>query len=112
MSREPNEILRDALAHFRTMQTYAEHDLEDQLVIDAVCMRLAAGIEVLATLDADVRDLLFGTDWPLMWGMRNHIAHGYLLVDSAIVRQTLTQDVPSIINRIQRQLGVRSHATR
>ena len=46
-------ILCDALAHFRTMQTYAETDLDEQLVIDAVCMRLSAGIEALATLDPD-----------------------------------------------------------
>ncbi len=100
MSREPDEILRDALAHFETMQAYAEHDLEDQLVIDAICMRLSAGIEALAILDPDTRDQLFGTDWPLMWGMRNRIAHGYLLVDTAIVRQTLDQDMPKIVDRI------------
>ena len=56
MSREPDEILRDALAHFETMQSHAEHDLDDQLVIDAICMRLSAGIEVLATLDPGGRD--------------------------------------------------------
>ena len=108
MSRDLDEILRDALAHFETMQTYAEHDLEDQLVIDAICVRLPAGIEALATLDSDTRDQLFGTDWPLMWGMRNRIAHGYLLVDTAIVRQTLTQDIPEIINRIEDRLGSKS----
>lgn len=106
MSREPDEILGDALAHFQIMQAYSEHDLDDQLVIDAICMRLSAAIEALATLDPNVRNQLFSTDWPLMWGMRNRIAHGYLLVDAAIVRQTLDRDIPSIIDRIQRQLGV------
>lgn len=100
MSRKPDEILRDALAHFETMQAHAAHNLDDQLVIDAICMRLSAGIEALATLDPDVRDQMFGTDWPVMWGMRNRIAHGYLLVDAAIVRQTLAQDIPKIIVRI------------
>lgn len=106
MSREPHEILRDALAHFDTVQAYAEHDLDDQLVIDAICMRLSAGIEALATLEPNVRDHLFGADWPLMWGMRNRIAHGYLLVDSAIIRQTLAQDIPKIIDRIRGRLGL------
>ena len=105
MSRKPDEILRDALAHFETMLAYAEHDLDDQLVIDAICMRLSAGIEALATLETNVRDRLFGADWPLMWGMRNRIAHGYLLVDAAIVRQTLAQDIPKIIDRIQDRFG-------
>lgn len=105
MNRKPDEILRDALAHFETMLAYAEHDLGDQLVIDAVCMRLAAGIEALATLEPNVRGRLFGSDWPLMWGMRNRIAHGYLLVNAAIVRQTLTQDIPGIMARIYGQVG-------
>ena len=105
MSRKPDEILRDALAHFEIVLAYAEHDLDDQIVIDAICMRLSAGIESLATLEPNVRDQLFGTDWHLMWGMRNRIAHGYLLVDTAIVRQTLAQDIPKIIDRIQDRLG-------
>ncbi len=105
MSRQPDEILRDALAHFEIVLAYAQHNLDDQLVIDAICMRLSAGIEALATLEMNVRDLLFGADWPLMWGMRNRIAHGYLLVDAAIVRQTLAQDIPKIIDRIQDRLG-------
>ena len=105
MSRKPDEILRDALAHFETILAYAEHELDGQLVIDAICMRLSAGIEALATLEPEVRDQLFGIDWPVMWGMRNRIAHGYMLVDTAIVRQTLAQDIPKIIDRIQDRLG-------
>lgn len=68
MSRQPDEILRDALAHFEIVLAYAEHDLDDQIVIDAICMRLSAGVEALATLEPNVRDRLFGADWPLMWG--------------------------------------------
>jgi hypothetical protein len=59
-------------------------------------------IEALAALDADVREEVFGGVWPLMWGMRNRIAHGYLLVDTTIIRETLAHDVPSIMSRIRR----------
>ncbi|MCI1748859.1 MAG: DUF86 domain-containing protein [Acidipropionibacterium sp.] len=104
MSRSSVETLRDALTHFRLMLTYAQRNLDDQLVIDAVCMRLSAGIEALATLDPSVRDMIFGDDWPLMWGMRNRIAHGYLLVDSSIIRQTLIIDIPSLMARIEKAL--------
>jgi uncharacterized protein with HEPN domain len=68
-------------------------DLDDQLVIDAVCMRLSAGVEALSGLDVSTRDRLFGEAWPLMWGMRNRIAHGYLLVNAGIVRRTLEHDI-------------------
>jgi uncharacterized protein with HEPN domain len=105
VTRDQAAILRDALSHFRWMAGHAEHDLGDQLVIDAVCMRLSAGIEALATLDAEVRDDLFGADWPLMWGMRNRIAHGYLLVEAAIVRQTVARDIPGIVARIEKRLS-------
>ena len=40
----------------------------DQLAIDAVWLRLASGIEVLARLEPYVREDLFGQDWTLMWG--------------------------------------------
>ena len=40
-----------------------------------------------------------------MWGMRNRIAHGYLLVNPPIVRQTLKIDIPSLVSRIERELG-------
>ncbi|MCL2736556.1 MAG: DUF86 domain-containing protein [Propionibacteriaceae bacterium] len=101
MSRPPEEILTDALAHLDTLQTYAKRDLDDQVVIDAVCMRLSAAIETLAALPPALREQLFGTNWPLMWGMRNRIAHGYMLVDTDIVRKTVQQDIPTIIKRIR-----------
>ena len=111
MSRNTAEILRDALAHFQILQGHAEEDLDEQLVIDAVCMRLSAGTEALAALDATTREGIFGGMWPLMWGMRNRIAHGYLLVDAVIIRQTVTQDVPSIISRIAHRLDTIHPAT-
>lgn len=100
MSRSEQEVLHEALTHFALMLDHAQGDVTDQLVIDAVCMRLAAGLEVLNRLDPDVRDGLFGDSWPLMWGMRNRIAHGYLLVEPQIIRRTLETDIPAIIDQI------------
>jgi len=105
VSRATSEVLNDALAHFATLQRHAERDLADQLVIDAVCMRLSAGIETLATLDPAARSQIFGDTWPLMWGMRNRIAHGYLLIDAAIIGQTVREDVPSITAKIRHHLA-------
>jgi uncharacterized protein with HEPN domain len=36
--------------------------------------------------------------------MRNRIAHGYLLVDSGIVHQTIETDLPDIVRAITREL--------
>ena len=84
MTRTREESLREAQTHFGPMVTHAQGDLTVQLVIDAVCMRLSAGVEALARLDAPTRDRLFGDAWPLRWGMRNRIAHGYLLADARL----------------------------
>ncbi len=108
MSRSERELLREALVHFELMLEHARgDDLVDQVVIDAVCLRLSAGVEVLNRLPPSVRDDLFGTSWPLMWGMRNRIAHGYLLVEPTIIRETLTADVPDILATIRGALTVR-----
>lgn len=40
-----------------------------------------------------------------MWGMRNRIAHGYLLIDAGIVRQTVNNDVPPILTAIRTALS-------
>lgn len=105
MSRTTAEILGDAHAHFARLISYVERDLDDQLVIDAICMRLSAGIEALARLENADRDRLFGADWTVMWGMRNRIAHGYLLVNAEIVRQTVDEDPPGIVRVIEDELG-------
>ena len=40
-----------------------------------------------------------------MWGMRNRIAHGNLLVSPEIVQATVATDVPLIVQRIQAHLA-------
>lgn len=106
MSRDSEELLREALFHFDVLVQHASRDLDDQLVVDGICLRLSAGLEVLNRLDPLKRDELFGADWPLMWGMRNRIAHGYMLVDSDIIRCTLIDDIPGIVARIRSELEI------
>lgn len=104
MTRTPEQALREARTHFELMLQHSQGDLADQLVIDAVCLRLAAGVEALSGLDAATRDRLFGEAWPLMWGMRNRIAHGYLLVNAGILRRTLEHDIQPILASIEAEL--------
>ncbi|TWP32740.1 HepT-like ribonuclease domain-containing protein [Leekyejoonella antrihumi] len=105
MSRSTPELLSEALVHLELASSYAGVDDLDQLVIDAICMRLSAGIEVLARLDPNARSRLFGGNWQFMWGMRNRIAHGYLMVDSDIVQQTIETDLPDIVRAVKRELS-------
>jgi len=104
VSRSLQELLREALVHLEIARSYAQQSELDQLAVDAICMRLSAGIEVLSRLDASDRARIFGDDWPLMWGMRNRIAHGYLLVDPTLVRQTVETDLPVIVRGVGDEL--------
>ena len=105
MSRSTQELLGEALVHLELANQYASNEDLDQLVIDAICMRLSAGIEVLARLDSQVRSKLFGDNWQFMWGMRNRIAHGYLLVDADIVRRTIEIDLRDILRVVRREVS-------
>jgi hypothetical protein len=72
VKRQRDELLRDALAHFEVTLRYGQKGTSEQLVIDAICMRLSADIEVLSDLDPTVRTWLFGDRWPLMWEAQSH----------------------------------------
>ena len=99
--KQPKQVLEEAMAHFEVVADYGLGDLSDQKTIDAICMRLSAGIEALSGLSAADREVLFGEVWSQMWGMRNRIAHGYLLVEPAIVRSTVDRDLPVMVEAVR-----------
>ena len=99
--RQPKQVLQEAMAHFEVVADYGSGDLTDQKTIDAICMRLSAGIEALSGLSDADREALFGDLWSQMWGMRNRIAHGYLLVEPAIVRRTVDRDLPVMVEAVK-----------
>ena len=90
------------------MAEYGSGDLSDQKTIDATCMRLSAGIEALSGLSDPDRGELFGDIWPQMCGMRTRIAHGYLLVEPAIVRSTVDRDLPVMVEAVRAAIDQRS----
>jgi hypothetical protein len=65
---QPKQVLEEAMAHFEVVADYGLGDLSDQKTIDAICMRLSAGIEALSGLSAADREVLFGDVWSQMWG--------------------------------------------
>jgi len=105
MSRSDRELLEDAAAHLLILRGHLDaRGLDDQTVADAVSLRLAAAIESLAQCSDDVRNRLFGDDWPLMWATRNRIAHGYAFIDFSIIEATVEEDLPEIERAINAEL--------
>jgi uncharacterized protein with HEPN domain len=95
VSRSDTELVRDALEHLRVLHLHLERsDMSDQIVADAVSLRLAAAIEALSTASQPLRDRAFGDEWPIIWATRNRIAHGYAHIDLSIIRATVEQDLP------------------
>ena len=99
--RTAAEIIAEALEHFDVAISHSERDLSDQIVIDAIAMRLLAGVEALGALDPDTRARILGGQWPKMRGMRNRLAHDYGFIDEAIVRQTVLGNLPPVIEALR-----------
>ncbi len=57
------------MAHFEVVADHGSGDLSHQKTIDAVCMRLSAGIEALSGLSDADRAALFGDVWTQMMGI-------------------------------------------
>ncbi len=105
MSRTALERLADANLHLDAAITYAADGVFDAKTIDAICMRISAGLEALNALSTGTREQLFGDQWPAMWGMRNRIAHTYSRVEEEVVIATVRDDLPEIRTRIRAYLN-------
>ncbi|MEJ7794350.1 MAG: hypothetical protein WKF50_02280 [Nocardioides sp.] len=65
MSRTVRELLAEALAHFDAAAEYAQvTDRDPRMILDAMSMRLFAGLETLTRLPDGVADHLFSGEWP------------------------------------------------
>ncbi|UYG16693.1 DUF86 domain-containing protein [Brachybacterium huguangmaarense] len=96
--RSDADLIAEALTHIDRLLTYIERDgLSDDVVADAVCLRLAAAIDALN--DDTVPPLgerLFGATWRSMRATRNYIAHAYAFVDMSLVSDTVDNDLPDV----------------
>lgn len=97
MTRTAAELLAEVVAHLDVLHRHLERgSVDDATVADAVSLRLAAAIEALHRGGSDLTTDLFGDDWPVIWGMRNRIAHGYAWIDIETVRATVDEDLPAV----------------
>lgn len=105
VGRTPVELYEESLFHLRIALRHAAADRDDQLVVDAVSMRLAAGVEALSGLDDTRREALLGRRWRAMWGMRNRIVHGYLVIARDVLDRTVEDDIPGLVATIEAALA-------
>ena len=102
MRRTDADHARDALAHLVMIDRHvAEGGWDRQVIVDAVCLRLAASIEAASRLSECARETAFGPTWSVIWSTRNSIAHGYSTVDPQIVRATVENDLATYAEALE-----------
>ena len=105
MSRDARSYLVAALDHLAVLDRHiAKGSLRDEIVIDAVCLRLSAAIESASRIGPELLSRGFGEQWPAIWAVRNRIAHGYVYIDEQIITDTINNDIPGFRSAIRRLL--------
>lgn len=106
MKRTDAQLARESLEHLDMLdQHVAEGSWGAQIVVDAVCLRLAAAIDTASRMTDEGRASAFGESWAEVWAMRNRIVHGYTTVDALIVRATVENDrgvIRAALNQLAR----------
>jgi uncharacterized protein with HEPN domain len=103
VSRRPIERLDDIEAASDAISAHlARGGLDDGLVFDAVRVRLIETGEAVRGLDDDVRALEPEIPWADIVAMRNHLAHRYFDTAEAIIRATIENDLPPLLDAVER----------
>lgn len=107
MSRRDAHRLRDILAAHDAIVSHLQRaGMDDGLVFDAVCMRLIEIGEAVAALDPEVLAGEPDIRWNAAKGMRNHLAHRYFDTVHAVVADTVTNNLPPLVEAARRLLTV------
>lgn len=76
-------------------------DISDDLVFDAVRIRLLEIGEAVRALPAEMLASQPGIPWAQIVRMRDHLAHRYFDIDHAVVRTTIDNDLPELERAVQ-----------
>jgi uncharacterized protein with HEPN domain len=112
--RNPAERLRDILEAIAAMERHQNGDKAafeaDELLQTWFLRHLQIIGEAARALPMEVRTLAPELPWPKIIGMRNILVHGYFNIDTDIVWQAVTNDVPllkpaivTLLARVERQ---------
>jgi uncharacterized protein with HEPN domain len=96
----------DAIAEIEVFITGMDRDqfMADPKTLKAVTANLIVIGEAARHVPATVTAQRSEIPWELMCGMRNRIVHGYYQVAPAIVWDTCQNDLPSLIDPLNRML--------
>ncbi len=107
--RDDQVCLDDMLSHAREalqlLGSRTSDDLQNDRVLQLALTRLIeiigeAANRVSPTTQANCPSI----PWPQIIGMRNRLIHGYDVIDYGLLRDTITNDLPPLIETLQKQL--------
>jgi uncharacterized protein with HEPN domain len=97
VSRDPAQRLDDVVAALEAIRAHlARGDLADGLVFDAVRVRLIEIGEAVRDLPSDLLAHEPAIPWKEIAGMRDRLAHRFFDTSHAILRATVTTDLPEL----------------
>jgi uncharacterized protein with HEPN domain len=106
--RDPRERLRDILDAIAAIERYRDRDKaafeQDELLQVWFLRHLQIIGEAAGVLPEEVRVLASDIPWSEIVGMRNVLVHGYFEIDTDIVWDAATRDVPALKSRVERLL--------
>lgn len=106
--RDPKERLRDTLEAIAAIERYADRDKtafeRDELLQGWFVRNLQIIGEAARGLPEEVQALAPDIPWTKIIGMRNLLVHGYFEIDTDIVWDTATRDVPALKPVVERLL--------
>jgi uncharacterized protein with HEPN domain len=107
--RDPAERLRDILEAITAIERYSNCEKRaferDELLQTWFVRNLQIIGEAARTIPEEVRELAPAVPWPQIAGMRNILVHGYFEIDTDLVWDAVTRDVPSLKPAIEQLLA-------
>ncbi len=106
--RDPKERLRDVLDAIAAIERYCDQDKvafeQDELLQVWFLRHLQIIGEAVRALPEDVQAMAPDIPWSKIIGMRNILVHGYFDIDTDIVWEAATRDIPSLKPAVERLL--------
>jgi uncharacterized protein with HEPN domain len=107
--RDPAERLRDIAEAITAIERYSSCEKSefegDELLQTWFLRHLQIIGEAARTIPEEIRELAPAIPWTQIAGMRNILVHGYFEIDTDLVWDAVTRDVPALKPVIEQMLS-------
>lgn len=107
--RDPAERLRDMLEAIAAIERYSNCEKKgferDELLQAWFVRNLQIIGEAARAIPEEIRTLAPAIPWPQIAGMRNVLVHGYFEIDTDLVWDAATRDVPALKTVLEQLLA-------